>query len=132
MEIIEARYGDLEKMQEPGSFSAKLEYALRIGDIELLNRIRSRIPKLLAVSIVAKSLFGDQEATKDLLTFFSEEEDLLPADQLLIHRLKKRLSLIDAKATSDPARLGQALQMERPACVALVRIANEAHARKAA
>lgn len=132
MEIIEARYGDLEKMQEPGSFAAKFEYALRIGDIELLNRIRSSVPNLLAVSIVAKSLFGDREATQDLLTFFSDEEDLLPADQLLIHRLKKRLSLIDAKGTSDPVRLGEVLQMERVACVALLRNANEAHALRAA
>jgi hypothetical protein len=86
----------------------------------------------LAITVVAKSLFGDQEATQDLLTFFSEDENFLPTDQLLIQRLKKRLSSIDISAVSDPVRLGEVLQMERRTCVVLLRDANEAHALLAA
>lgn len=132
MEILEARHRDLADAQEPGSFAAKFEHALRTGELELLNRIKSGIPSLLAITVVAKSLFGDKEATQDLLTFFSEDESFLPTDQLLIQRLKKRLSSIDISAVSDPVRLGEVLQMERQTCVVLLRDANEAHALLAA
>lgn len=132
LEMLEARFGDASDEDSFASFPGKFELALRLGDLQLLDRIQFAMPKLSGLTLVAKSLFGDLEATKSLLTFFANEEALLPSDQILMQRLKRKIASADAGTFLQPDEVNAALQQQKGDCLVYLMDANESHALKAA
>ncbi|MBT7941787.1 MAG: hypothetical protein HN719_00365 [Alphaproteobacteria bacterium] len=84
------------KISRKTSFSIAFEAALRDQDAKILDMLSERFPRLIALTTVAKAMFGDETAAAEVAGLMqSANEESHPSVGALKRRLEPQLQLIE-------------------------------------
>ena len=102
-ELLAVREGILDDAVGPNNgFAFAFERALREEDVATLDELCKTYPRLEALIVVAKAIFGDRLAISEIQTAISSGDDALhPAVRVMRQRLRRHLSVVEGGASQD-------------------------------
>jgi hypothetical protein len=107
------------------AFAARFEYALNRSDRELLQRISREYPRLTALSLVARAMFGDKSAEAEIGRYVRMNVGL-PAHEKPFHDELLRRAFEGSYPPADDTKIIDLFHGRRHMIEPLVRMANEA------
>ncbi|QWG13380.1 hypothetical protein KMZ29_01095 [Bradyrhizobium sediminis] len=107
------------------AFAAKFEYALNRGDRELLQQISRDCPRLSALSLIARAMFGDVDAAAEVGRYLRRSAGLAVHEKPFHDELLRRTFGGDHLSIDD-GKIVELFQANRRIIEPIVRMANEA------
>ena len=104
------------------SLPAAFEHALSNEDRDALSRIAEQAPRLEALTLLARAIFGDPDAQSQIADWLAYEE---PDEPMAIASMRPRLRQIIGDE-ADREHLIAAIPLAREKVVAILRRVNEA------
>jgi hypothetical protein len=108
------------------SFAARFEYALNREDRMLLERISDEYPRLTALTLIARAMFGDFDAAREVITYLSTKVSVPAHQSFFREELLRRTFGSEERIVQDTVAVVHVLQTRRARVEPLIRQANEA------